>query len=318
MIDTVRGKFIMPWKKGVFDSVIPHWEMSQVERTDKEGVTTKQWTALHKDGMYINGTDELAHTIQCSLPRQIFHSDNTNLIKNQGELNHAFDQVKLLMRQVLETDTIPRWTRIDLVWNFIGNISEYIACFQHAKHPKVRSTVQVFQNESIKWNGRKTEIQIYDKCKEKKIPVKDANRTIVRAELRLKKIQNATADTKLEDNITAQICEPVLGGYLPTFNKCYKHYRSLMVLLSPKKVPNLSGRSITDFLAVLQAQGLVDQQGIHLVDLFLAQKSKASKYRIMKQVSNKVVKHKFINFHNLLPETDTPKAVGYDDLSKCA
>ena len=91
-----------------------------------------------------------------------------------------------------------------------------------------------------------------------------------------------------------------------------------MVLLSPKKVPNLSGRSITDFLAVLQAQGLVDQQGIHLVDLFLAQKSKASKYRIMKQVSNKVVKHKFINFHNLLPETDTPKAVGYDDLSKCA
>ena len=73
-----------------------------------------------------------------------------------------------------------------------------------------------------------------------------------------------------------------------------------------------------DFLAYLQANGLTDQQGVPLVDFYLMGKSKASKYRIMRELKDRVVRHKFINFHALLPEEDIPKPIGYDDLARCA
>ena len=84
------------------------------------------------------------------------------------------------------------------------------------------------------------------------------------------------------------------------------------------RLPMISSRSPIDFLAYLQANGLTDQQGVLLVDLWLANKSKASKYRIMKQLKDSVVRHKFINFHALLPEDNIPHPVGYDDLARCA
>lgn len=312
MIDTARGMIMMPWKRGIFDRVIPDWKMTKKTLVDKDGVTRISWSAVHDQGLYIQGSDEVARIVQFSAPRYIFAGDNTNLIRSQDQLDQALSNVRLKMQEVLETDAIPRWTRLDLVWNFIGNINEYIACFRSTKHPLVRKPTRVYDGESISWKGRQTEIQIYDKMKEKGI-VMAHNRTIVRAEIR-KKIPKHTD----KYDLTTDLCDPVMGGYYPNFDKCYKYYRDQMILLSPKIIPDLSSRSPMDFLAYLQANGLTDQQGVLLVDHYIANKSKASKYRIMKELKNRVCRHKFINFHALLPEHHLPKPVGYDDLTRCA
>ena len=312
MIDTARGIIMMPWKQGVFDKVVPNWKMTKKTLVDKDGLERISWSAIHDDGLYIQGSDQVARIVQFSAPRYVFNGDNTNLIRNQDQLDQALSNIRLKMHEVLEMDTIPRWTRLDLVWNFIGNINEYIACFRSTKHPSVRKATRVFDGESISWKGRQTEIQIYDKMKEK-TGTSNQTRTIVRCEIR-KQIPKHSD----KFDLTTDLCDPVMGGYYPNFDKCYKYYREQMTLLSPKNIPQLSSRSPMDFLAYLQANGLTDQQGVLLVDLWLANKSKASKYRIMKQLKDRVVRHKFINFHVLLPEQTTPKPVGYDDLARCA
>ena len=315
MLDTIRGKITVPWKKGVFDKVIPKWSMSKKTTVDKDSNIHVSWQALHEDGLWINGSDEVAHIIQCSLPRLLFR-DNTNLIRNQEQLDQSFSQLRLLMLQVLETDQIPRWTRLDMVWNFIGSIDEYIACFQNTKHPKVRSPVRTYQGESITWSGKYTTIQIYDKLQEKNIQT-GYKKTIVRAEMRKSIPKAKYNDTKSED-LTLVLCEAVMGGYLPTFEKCYKYYREQMTLLSPKDIPVMSTRSPLDFLAYLQANGLMDPQGVPLVDLYLANKSERSKRRIQRELKSRILRHKFISFHKLLPEETTPVPIGYDDIVRCA
>ena len=313
MIDTARGKITMPWKEGAFDVVVPNWTMTKKTFTDKEGQSSISWSAVHDDGLWINGSDLAAHTVQFSAPRYYFKGgDNTNLIRSQEQLNSAFDNIRLKMREVLQLDCLPRWTRLDLVWNFIGNMNEYIACFRSTKHPSVRKPTRIYHGESISWKGKETEIQIYDKIKEKGFG-NNPERTIVRAEIR-KKIPKHTDRIDL----TTKLCDQVIGGYMPNFAKCYAYYREQMTMLSPKTVPDLSSRSPMDFLAYLQANGVMDPQGILLVDLYLANKSKASKYRIMKQLKDRVVRHKFINFHALLPEENPPNAVGYNDLAKAS
>ena len=312
MIDTIRGKISTPWKDGIFDNVIPKWKMTQKNTIDNDGNESTSWSALHEDGTYIAGNEDCANIIQTSLPRLIFKSDNTNLIKNQDDLDEAISTLRYLMQQVLVTDSIPRWTRIDFVWNFVGNINEYIACFKTTKHPAVRSAVRIYESESIAWLGKYTKIKIYDKIKEK-TKRSDTNRTIVRAEIQ----KTIRKPTETEDLIM-KLCNRVLGGYVPSFDKCYRYYRELMILLSPKDIPKLSSRSPLDFLAFLQANGLTDPQGVPLVDLYLSNKSKASKYRIMRQLKGHVLRHKFISFHAMLPEENPPRPITYSDLVRCA
>ena len=124
MIDTARGKITMPWKEGAFDVVVPNWTMTKKTFTDKEGQSSISWSAVHDDGLWINGFDLAAHTVQFSAPRYYFKGgDNTNLIRSQEQLNSAFDNIRFKMREVLQLDCLPRWTRLDLVWNFIGNMN---------------------------------------------------------------------------------------------------------------------------------------------------------------------------------------------------
>lgn len=316
MIDTCRGKIQIPWKPDVFNKIVPDWEMTQKELTDKDGNKSISWSAIHTDGMYIAGNEEFARIIQCSLPRIIF-KDNTNLIKNQSDLDISFDKMRLLMLQVLEYDAIPQWTRLDLVWNYIGYIDEFIAIFRHTKHPLVRNPTRVYDGESISWKGRKSEIQIYDKLKEKKFPGLQHNQaTIIRAELR--KSIPPYRGTDLKKDLTLRLCTAVMGGYLPTFEKCYSYYREQLVLLSPITIPQLSERSPIGFLAYLQANGMRDPQGTPLVDIYLNKKSRASKYRIKRQLKAQVLTHKLISFNAMLPEEKPPVPVGYRELASCA
>jgi hypothetical protein len=312
MYDTVRGKVRSFWRKDLKESPPLGWEIKQGSYEDAEGKQVIRRTAVHTlSGMYIKGDDQLSHVMQVSLPR-LYFGDNTELIKNQDELDIALNKMRLVQREVLEFDVIPRWTRLDLVWNFLGLINEFIVTLQNSKHPKVRSAVRVYQNESIQWGGRNTTIQVYDKLKEKGSKLYKANdRTIIRAEIRQK--VNPQSTEKKSDPFLL-LCESCLGGYVPTFEKGYKWYREMMILLSPKTIPHLASRSPLDFLAYLQANSLTDTQGLNLVDLYMANKSRSQKYRIMKELKSRILRHKFISFRQLLPEESAPVPIGKQDI----
>ena len=318
MLDTIRGRITIPWNNRAFQCELPKWEFTKKIIVDPDGKERNSYQAKHESGCWISGDEQQAFIIQASLPRVLF-GDNTNLIKTEDDLNQSLDALRLLMLQVLEYDNIPRWTRLDLVWNFLGDIDEYIATFQNTKHPSVRSAVRVYKGQSITWGGKYTTIQIYDKCAEKGFGQHSVNRktTIVRAELR-KTIRTSKQDLGTNKDLTMQLCKPTSGGYLPDFKKLYNYYRQQMVLLSPKQIPEFSTRSPLDFVAYIQANMLTDHNDTPLLDLYLTGKSKASKYRIMRDLKSRVLRHKFISFHSMLPEEQPPKPVGYSEYGKTA
>ena len=306
MIDTVRGRVARPWLKGILENPPEGWEIREGSIMDHEGNTRPHRTAWHiKTGLWLKGDDISTHVIQVSLPRLVF-DENIQLLKSQEDIDHGIQKMRILMREVMEIDCIPRWTRIDMVWNFKGNINDYIACFQNSKHPRVRSAVRVYQGESISWKGKQVEIQIYDKLKEKgATEIAKDGETIVRAEIR-QKVSPDKLHSKGQEQPFSLICEPCLGGYKPNFAKAYTFYRNSMVQLSPKSIPLMCSRSPMDFIAYLQADQLTDTQGVPLVDIYLRGKSRATKYRTMREIKNRVIQHKYINFHQILPEEEPP------------
>ena len=84
--------------------------------------------------------------------------------------------------------------------------------------------------------------------------------------------------------------------------------------LSPKEIPELATRSPIDFIAYLHANNLRDAQGVDLVDLYLSGKSRASRYRIRRELKARVLRHKFISYRQLLPEEKPPVPIGRSDL----
>jgi len=105
-----------------------------------------------------------------------------------------------------------------------------------------------------------------------------------------------------------------MGGMRPVFEKCYKYYREIMVQLSPKEIPELATRSPIDFIAYLHANNLRDNQGMDLADLYLSGKSRASKYRIQRELKARILRYKFISYRQLLPENNTPPSIGRSDI----
>ena len=318
MIDTCRGRIAIPWREDVFYNHPPNWDLQRKEITNSDGTRRFSYQAIHKDGMYVQGNDEFATIVQCSLPRLLF-KDNTNLIKNPDDLDKSISQMRLLMLDVLGCESIPRWTRLDLVWNFIGNIDDFITCFRQVRHPSVRNATRTYDGESISWKGKKTEIQIYDKLKEKSSKLKEYfTNTIVRVELRKSIPKTLPKHTKKGEDLTGMLCDHSPAGMVPNFQKCYQYYRNEVTKLSPTKIPDLNSRSPIDFLAFLQANGLKDPNGNPLVDIYLGNKSKASKYRIKRMLRDRICRYKFINFNYMLPEETTPEPIGLNELVRCA
>ena len=69
-----------------------------------------------------------------------------------------------------------------------------------------------------------------------------------------------------------------------------------------------------DFLAYLHANNLTDSQGMDLSEVYLMGKSRASQYRIRRELKSRILRYKFINYRQLLPEETTPPPIGRTDL----
>jgi hypothetical protein len=314
MLDTVRGKITSTWVKDIHEKQPLGWKIKKGTMEGKDGQTLEIMSCVHEEsGMYVKGDYHLSHICQVSLPR-LYHGDNTELLKNEDELNVALDKMKLKLLDVIEFTRLPQWTRLDLVWNHKGRIEDFITALSCSKHPKVRSSVRIYKGESITWAGKKITIQVYDKLKEKGSikPVNKDGETIVRSEVRNYVSRSNTGDEKKD--LIAMLCTPEMGGMRPVFEKCYKYYREIMVQLSPKEIPELATRSPIDFIAYLHANNLRDNQGMDLADLYLSGKSRASKYRIQRELKARILRYKFISYRQLLPENNTPPSIGRSDI----
>ena len=314
MLDTVRGKLTRQWKENIHEQIPSGWKIKKGTMEGKDGTTLEIMTCVHEEsGMYVKGDYELSHICQVSLPR-LYFGDNTELIKNQDDLDIALDKMRLTLSEVIDGYAWLQWTRLDLVWNHKGRIDEFITALSCSRHPKVRSAVRIYKGESITWAGKKVIIQVYDKLKEKgsiaTLP-KDGD-TIVRSEVRNYVGRSNTKDEK--QDLVARLCTPVMGGMKPVFEKCYQYYREMMIQLSPKSVPEMKSKSNIDFLAYLYANNLSDNQGMDLTDLYLSGKSRASQYRIRRELKAHILRYKFINYRQLLPKETTPPPIGRTDL----
>lgn len=314
MLDTVRGKITSTWVENIHEEPPSGWKVKKGTMEGTDGQTREIMSCVHEEsGMYVKGDYYLSHIMQVSLPR-LYHGDNIELLRNEDELNVALDKMKLKLLDVLTFTRMPEWTRLDLVWNHRGRIEDFITALSCSNHPKVRSAIRTYRDESITWGGKKITIQVYDKLKEKgsiSHRTKDGE-TIVRSEVRTYPSRSNTGEEKRD--LIATLCTPEMGGMRPNFDKCYKYYREIMIQLSPKEIPELATRSAIDFIAYLHANNLRDAQGVDLVDLYLSGKSRASRYRIRRELKARVLRHKFISYRQLLPEEKPPVPIGRSDL----
>ena len=314
MLDTVRGKITSPWVENIHESPPDGWKVKKGTMEGKDGQILEILSCVHEaSGMYVKGDYAVSHIAQVSLPR-LYHGDNTELLRDEDELNVALDKMKLTLLQVVQFSRLPEWTRLDLVWNHKGRIDDFITALSCSKHPKVRSAVRVYKGESITWGGKKITIQVYDKLKEKGsiFPKPTDGSTIVRSEVRNYVSRSAAGDDRKD--LIMMLCTPELGGMRPVFDKCYKYYREIMVQLSPKEIPEIATRSPIDFIAYLHANNLKDNQGMDLVDLYLSGKSRASRYRIQRELKSRILRHNFISYRQLLPEEAPPEPIGRREL----
>ena len=315
MIDTIRGTLEVPFKISAMADIPEEWEYKKVRTTENDRATTTHLfyhkpTGLRLHGRtwyndqeygyepkYVDGTP-ICTSVEVAMPRLI-HESNSVLISDEDMLHDAYSSLKYLMIQVLEYDQLPRYTRVDLVWQFRGNMIDYINSFRSVRHPNIRGGQIIYEGETIQWKGHRLDILMYDKLKEKGIRWKQDTST-VRVEVRLRN------QTK---NIQEQLTKPCIGGRELDFEKCYTRYRDTLLQLEPKAIETYKKKGAYEVLAYVKAHGVTDHQGRPLLDMATQNLTRSGRYAMIKKLEGLVAKHRMVTFRKLLPEQQMPEVV---------
>ena len=315
MIDTIRGNLEVPFSLKALAEAPEGWEYTRNRKTEKHrSVTTHLF--YHKDsGLRLHGRtwmndNEFTHepkytdgtpictSVEVAMPRLI-HESNSVLISDEDMLHEATSSLKYRMQQVLEYDQCPIYTRVDLVWQFRGNMVDYINSFRSVRHPNIRGGQIIYEGETIQWKGHRLDILMYDKLKEKGIKWKQDTST-VRVEVRLRN------QTK---NIQEQLTKPCIGGRELDFEKCYTRYRETLLQLEPKAIETYKKKGAYEVLAYVKAHGVTDHQGRPLLDMATQNLTRSGRYAMIKKLEGLVAKHRMVTFRKLLPEQQMPEVV---------
>src|SRR5206468_1077338 len=102
-------------------------------------------------------------SVRCSLPNILF-GINSRLIKSQVEIDGSLTMVGQILSEISEPfQAIHNFTRVDLVWQFRIDPELAVLAHRHARHPRIRSNVCRYENQSIYWRGGRLRIRMYDK-----------------------------------------------------------------------------------------------------------------------------------------------------------
>ncbi len=148
--------------------------------------------------------------VETSLPRLIFPT-NGFLIRDEVQLNQAISRLHSLIDEIAGDSkyNLTKIIRIDLVWQFLGNIAEYSAVYSMLRHPEIESEPSVWSSNNrineqkcskeermkaadvamsqplgLSWKGDKQCINLYDKVFEQN-RASDPRNTVIRLEYKI-------------------------------------------------------------------------------------------------------------------------------------
>lgn len=185
----------------------------------------------------ITGNQESGFIVEGSLPNFV-HGTNGKLLKTAAELTDAWLQLQEWLSTIFTPPKSIEFLRVDLCWQFVGDIKLFIASHRSIRHPQIRGLPFIKPDESL-WYGSgngSLRIRMYDKTRE--MTGKAGNIVRVEVVMRKKKLR-----MELNGNLS-----PVTSL---DFGACYQAYRRILLQFNP--LPCLlqaePRRSLASFLA---------------------------------------------------------------------
>ena len=288
MIDTITVK-----QTGILESpgILPEgWSDNISVRNDKRNFHI--WNEDSHLQMFGIGTDYIGG-FRVSLPK-LLYGHNGRLVTTDTQVRLAFSQI------IDDTSKFVNWvepspcyfTRVDLVWQFSGRITDFINAHRQIRHPMIRNKSIEYQGSSLTFPGKNCRISMYDKNLEShKIPG-----GIVRVEVQL---QGPVLKRLIGDG-----CQPNMSNI--SIEKCYAVYRKILTRFHPRRVFKPS--NLAEFLSI----GIKDNwqaDGQPCFDIWASQKSPRQVSRMRSALKSVLPKVTQIDWHNLLPKNQLPEIV---------
>lgn len=288
MIDTVRFAFDGPvdWTKDVLDGPWREVATAQVRVVCGDIEESSSRLFQHEpSGLRVGGGGAAATWCEVSLPRMIY-GDNGIVLKPE-DCAASWGRLKALVATAAPGSQFKRLTRIDLVHQFKADPREWIAMLRDIPHPKIRRKCKEWFDSGLTWPGSRVFINLYDKLLEK-----------------TGRLQGDIA--RLEFQIRGRDIPAGLWSAADGFNfsACYQAYRELCLGFVPRPLPAPTG--LTQFLSWLDSSA-VTIGGVRPLEVWLASKSRRSRYRIKAAVRRSVCPEKRIRFAELLPADHYPE-----------
>ncbi|MEY2428874.1 MAG: hypothetical protein QOJ40_1759 [Verrucomicrobiota bacterium] len=241
-------------------------------------------------GLTAAGAGEEIKHVKCSLPHVLFGT-NGKLIKNAAELHEAERRVDDILDEISVLQTGSHYyTRVDLVWQFLGDAELFKIAHRQARHTRIRKDAGQYDGESMYWRGSNLKIRIYDKGKELKLKRRDAVR--VEVELHGRLLKELLGD----------------GSHLRTldFDRAYQAYREIMLGFCPADVPRVS--DLVELLATGEAFDW-SANGVSVFELWKHGKNPEHIHRVQKHIA--ALRPRFFNLDwaKLLPADGPPEPV---------
>jgi len=286
MIDTVG--FV---RRATFKQIAKGWKQTSSKFRFPNGFlkTTRKLSHQQTGLKIIFDPSRNEALVEVSLPRMIFPS-NARLIRSQRKLDLAMERVDLLVQEVatpLVNIPSKRFVRVDLVWQVLGKIDDFIFAHRHLPHPaksRGRNLPVIYGQETILWPGNEISLSIYDKEKEMKIA--KGSGKIVRIELRLlgKKVSELLGRRKTVTKLK--------------LDRAYETFRDVLLKFHPKAVPKLSN-TVDIYKAAVRESWKIN--GFPAFDLLISSLSDKRRREAIKRVQNVQLREKQINWKHLLP-----------------
>jgi len=286
MVDTVRVDYFAQWRL----HPPPGWMVNESQRT----VTASEGEVIPKlgrmmtheeSGLRIGGDREYTRWMEVSLPR-ILMGNNGLMIRTQEQLDQAINKALETALSVAEPmfGISSRFTRLDLVGQFLIEPADMIAAHKETCHPRIRGGKSHYEGESLHFVGKERHCRIYDKMKESE----HRSGHVTRVEWQLR--SNAICRDFDRDQITLRTL---------TIEDCYGVYRRLCSEFVPASLPVDS--TLYDILAVAAREG-TKLQGVAVFDFWGRGKHPKTVRRVRREVAKRRIETFKIDWHGLLPE----------------
>lgn len=179
---------------------------------------------------------------QASLPRVLF-GNNGSVIAWQHEIDEALATLNkaldLISRRVSKGEV---FTRVDLVWQFDVQPSEFHRALLYVRHPLIRQNPIDYGNKGLEWRSRS----------------RGAGCKIVGYDKLLKDTKTPGNVTRLEVQLRGSRLKQLVGSGASVtrldFAQCYQAYRTIIQKFRPKPVPKIA--AVVDLIAYANTLGV--------------------------------------------------------------